>query len=167
MRSASGRVLEVGDFSVPGGRYRHVSYLALVGSPAENLLRRQGVLARSVPAVETAQAPGGRLPFPTGAFDVVVCTFAQSSGECRADEVARVLRPTGHLVFLERESPDLVPGPMASLALAGLAVRWVALSASPPGLLVRGVAVHPAVQYERELHWLTGGTAFTGQPVHE
>lgn len=107
------------------------------------------------------------MPFPAGAFDVVVCTFAQASGECRADEFARVLRPSGHLVFLERESPDLIPGPMASLVLAGLTVRWVALSASPPGLLVRGVAVHPAVQYERELHWLAGQAAFAVQPVHE
>jgi demethylmenaquinone methyltransferase/2-methoxy-6-polyprenyl-1,4-benzoquinol methylase len=67
-----------------------------------------GMLTANRSGAPLAQADGSRLPFPTGAFDGVVCGYAlRNFGDLEAAlaETARVLRPGGRLSVLEVDAP--------------------------------------------------------------
>lgn len=182
--SAVGRVLELGAAETGGLMpYRGVCFLALV-QPSDAVRAQQAIL--DVPSIQVTDAPPERLPFPSTAFDVVICTFSLCSADrpdCVLAEIGRVLRSSGQLVFLEhtrgpgaigrtqdhieamlrgsgRCRPNL--DVLATVRAAGFVLHDVALSwpAEPHSLhapLVQGVAAHPDTRRERELRWLSGG----------
>lgn len=156
-RRASGRVLDIGaghtDDLPP---YAHICHLALVGA--------DGVRDAELPlrAEKVAAAPED-LPFPDRAFDVVVCRFAvtrAASPALAASEIARVLRRTGQLLFLDTApATRLDVDVLMHLRHVGLItheVDWSWPRSKPP--LVQGVATHPDPQYVRENAWLRGAT---------
>ncbi|GAB3700202.1 class I SAM-dependent methyltransferase [Saccharopolyspora tripterygii] len=155
-RRASGRVLDIGSRRLSDlPAYQHVSHLALVGSGPE---LREAELP--LPA-EKVYAEPEQLPFPDRAFDVVVCRFALGRAERTASEIARVLRRTGHLLFLEIAGDtkwDHRPLVLAHLHRSGLIthdVEWTWPGSHALTPLVQGVAAHPNPQYERETAWLS------------
>lgn len=111
--SASGEVLEVGIGSganlrlYDAERVRH-----LVGiDPSAPLLEMARSRAASVGfPVDLVNAPAETLPFETGRFDTAVITYtlcSVASPRAVLEEVRRVLRPGGKLVFLEHgAAPD-------------------------------------------------------------
>ncbi|MEV4643625.1 methyltransferase domain-containing protein [Saccharopolyspora sp. NPDC049357] len=154
-RRASGRVLDIG-----AGRtddlppYAHISHLALVGAGD----RRVAELPLQA---ETVDAEPEDLPFPDRAFDVVVCRFALTSAKrpaLAAREIARVLRRTGQLLFLDTApTTRLDVDALMHLRHGGLIthdVDWSWPRSRTP--LVQGVATHPDPQYAREIAWLRG-----------
>lgn len=163
-RRASGRVLDIGARRIDDlPAYQHLCHLALVGAGAD-------VPESDLPLqAEEVDAEPEDLPFPDRAFDVVVCRFALSRAAnpaVAASEIARVLRRTGHLLFLEiasgtRRHRRLWADPVTHLRLSGLIthdVDWSWPRAHPRKPLVQGVATHPTPQYEREIAWLRGAT---------
>jgi SAM-dependent methyltransferase len=60
------------------------------------------------------QGRPGALPYPSGFFDLVVAVDRRP----RVAEVARVLRPGGHLIFARRRGDDALGG------VAGRLARW-------------------------------------------
>src|SRR5687767_8909009 len=65
-------------------------------------------IARRKRLAHLVQADGLHLPFPTGAFDVVTIAFGLRNMESWRDglaEMARVLRPGGHLLVLDFSVP--------------------------------------------------------------
>jgi SAM-dependent methyltransferase len=188
--SADGRVLEIGARDIGDLlRYRRVSFLALV-QPCPNVRSRHTTLR--VPAVQLSEARLEGLPFPTGAFDVVICSFSL----CSADqphralaEISRVLRPTGHLTFLEHTRGPGAVGRMQDrveamlrgsgrcrpnldvpeeFRKAGFVLResdlfWPNESLNTP--LVEGIAAHPDVQRQQGLGWLYGSLPTPSSPV--
>ncbi|MER7010676.1 class I SAM-dependent methyltransferase [Saccharopolyspora sp. NPDC000359] len=185
-KRATGQVLDIGAFAPEDLLgYRHIRYLALIGAPAE--VER----ARADLVVDPVDADPAQLPFPAAAFDVVVSRFALCcAAKPRAvlQEVSRVLRPLGQLLFLEHtrapgvigraqdEAQEMLRGTshcrlnvevLLHVQLSGLVVHradwfWPAGQVRVP--LVQGVATHPDPQYERELGWLRGSTGRTGDP---
>lgn len=185
-KRAAGQVLDIGAFAPEDLLgYRHIRYLALLGATPE--ARR----ARGDLAADQVEADPARLPFPDGAFDVVVNRFSLCCAEePRAVllEISRVLRPIGQLLFLEHTRAPGVVGQaqdkaqemlrgtrrcrlnvevLIQVQLAGLVVRraewfWPAAHVRAP--LVQGVATHPDPQYERELGWLRHSGRRTGEP---
>ncbi|WP_165943723.1 class I SAM-dependent methyltransferase [Saccharopolyspora karakumensis] len=156
-RRASGRVLDIGASRTDDlPSYAHLCHLALVGA---------GELSEAdLPLqAEKVDAAPEDLPFPDRAFDVVVCRFALTRAEhpaLAAQEIARVLRRTGQLLFLDT-APTTRLGVDALMHLrhGGLIthdVDWSWPRSTPP--LVQGVATHPAPQYVREIAWLRGAT---------
>lgn len=110
---ASGRVFEIG---CGGGLNQsfynraHVSELAGV-DPNPRLLAVAQERARSLGwTVDFRLAPGEDIPFPSGSFDTVVCTYTLCSVADPARVVAemkRILTPEGRLLFLEHgRAPD-------------------------------------------------------------
>ena len=106
LATASGRVLEIG----AGTGLNLACYGPAVGElvlaePVAPMRTRLAARARrDEVAVEIVDAPGEALPFPDGAFDVVVstlvlCTVADQDATLR--EIRRVLRPGGRLLFIE------------------------------------------------------------------
>ena len=155
-RRASGRVLDIGargPSDLPS--YQHISHLALVGASAE--LREAELPLQA----EVVDAEPQHLPFPDRAFDVVVCRFALGRAERTASEIARVLRRTGHLLFLEIAGDtkwDHRPLVLTHLHRSGLIthdVEWTWPGSAALTPLVQGVAAHPDPQYERETAWLS------------
>jgi ubiquinone/menaquinone biosynthesis C-methylase UbiE len=72
----------------------------------EKRLRRSGRHARLI------DAPAERLPFPDGSIDTVVSTLVLctvDSPEVALEEISRVLRPDGQLLFLEHVRSDSPP----------------------------------------------------------
>jgi ubiquinone/menaquinone biosynthesis C-methylase UbiE len=111
LAASRGRVLEIG--AGTGLNLEHypegIEELVLVEPEAamarklEQRLRELGRPARIVGAGAEA------LPFPDGSFDTVVCTLVLCSVEdpSRAlDELRRVIRPEGSLLFLEHVRSD-------------------------------------------------------------
>lgn len=173
--SAVGDVLEIGvhDLTDPTSR-RLPHFLAVTRD------FRDGA---GMSAGETTDAEGPHLPYPDAAFDIIVCTFSlcvTAHPRAAMREVGRVLRPTGHLRFLEHvRAPGIFgtaqdrvramfveggrcrPNVEALQVLqgSGLVVRrlewfWPPTTVYAP--VVQGVAAHPDRQYERELGWLRG-----------
>ena len=111
LASAEGATLEVG--AGTGLNLQHypkaVTRLVLA-EPDEHMRRR---LARRVeevkPTAETVDAGVEQLPFPDATFDTAVVTFVLCSvpdQEAALRELARVLKPTGRLLFLEHVRSD-------------------------------------------------------------
>lgn len=155
-RRASGRVLDIGARHLSDlPSYQHVSHLALVGAGPD-------VGEAELPLqAEKVDAEPEQLPFPDRAFDVVVCRFALGRAEGTASEIARVLRRTGHLLFLEIAGDtkwDHRPLVLTHLHRSGLIthdVEWTWPGSPALRPLVQGVATHPNPQYERETAWLS------------
>jgi ubiquinone/menaquinone biosynthesis C-methylase UbiE len=111
LQQARGRVLEVG--AGTGLNLEHypdeVEELVLTepSEPmAKRLRKRVADLGRPASVVE---APVESLPFPDASFDTVVCTLVLCSVEDQGaalQEIRRVLRPGGRLLFLEHVRAD-------------------------------------------------------------
>ncbi|MGB7589331.1 MAG: class I SAM-dependent methyltransferase [Solirubrobacterales bacterium] len=70
------------------------------------------------------------LPYPDGFFDLVV----QSDGRLRMREVARVLRPGGHLIFARTGHPGLLGSGLTSWQRSMLkANRFETVKSAPAG----------------------------------
>jgi len=71
-----------------------------------------GMLAANRSGVPLVQADGGRLPFPDGTFDGLVCGYALRNFTDLATtlaESARVIRPGGRIALLEVDAPSSGP----------------------------------------------------------
>ncbi|KEI43666.1 class I SAM-dependent methyltransferase [Saccharopolyspora rectivirgula] len=177
-RRASGRVLFIGahhmaDLPAPD----HLEHLALVASSPEI---RGARLLHQAEVVDTGLE---ELPFPQHSFDLVACLFALCSAPdpVRAlQEISRVLRQYGHLMFLEHTKAPGVLGEaqdqvqemlrgsrrcrpnfevLTHLQRAGLFIHRVDWSWPPTHVrapLIQGFAAHPDPYYVRELSWLRG-----------
>jgi demethylmenaquinone methyltransferase/2-methoxy-6-polyprenyl-1,4-benzoquinol methylase len=67
-----------------------------------------GMLAANRSGVALVQADCGRLPFPDGTFDGIICGYALRNFTDLAEaltETARILRPGGRLAVLEVDAP--------------------------------------------------------------
>ncbi len=105
MSRATGRVLEIGAGTGVNFAYypRHLTVVAL--EPDTHMLRRAAPKARAAAArVSFVQAEAEHLPFRDGVFDTAVATLVLCSvaSPLRVlDELRRVLRPGGQLLFYE------------------------------------------------------------------
>jgi SAM-dependent methyltransferase len=114
---ASGRVLELGlgsGLNLPYYDAARVTSLEAV-EPSEGL-RKKGEAAGAAAAIPThiVDGRGEALPYESGAFDCVVCTFTLCSVQDPAQTLAeakRVLKPGGRFIFCEHglaPDPDVV-----------------------------------------------------------
>jgi len=111
LAGAEGATLEIG--AGTGLNLAHypagVTRLALA-EPDEHMRRR--LVRRAAEASSTGEvvdASVERLPFPDATFDTVVVTFvlcSVSSQDAALTEIARVLKPSGRLLFLEHVRSD-------------------------------------------------------------
>jgi SAM-dependent methyltransferase len=85
------------------------------------LVRAAGARVGLDPEGRVAFKPGkpGSLPYPDGFFDLV----AQVDGRLSADEIARVLRPGGHLVRANSQPPGFLAAAREGLLRRRLARR--------------------------------------------
>jgi len=103
---AQGRTLEIGAGTGVNVELYPDSVTELVLTEPDSQMGRQlqKKLAGLGRAAEVVDAGGERLPFPDASFDTVVATLVLCTipdpGAALA-EIARVLKPTGHLLFLE------------------------------------------------------------------
>jgi ubiquinone/menaquinone biosynthesis C-methylase UbiE len=115
LRKASGKVLEIGGGTGANLPFYGSSLESLtITEPSEPMARRleQRLQKHELPA-EVVRAPAEDLPFESDSFDAVVstlvlCTVADQ--ERALDELCRVLRPGGRLLFIEHvrsEAPRL------------------------------------------------------------
>jgi ubiquinone/menaquinone biosynthesis C-methylase UbiE len=103
---AAGRVAEIGGGTGANLRFYPEAVAELVVSePEEPMARRleRRLAAYRIPA-RVVRAPAEQLPFDSGSFDCVVstlvlCTVAEPARALA--EVQRVLKPGGHLLFIE------------------------------------------------------------------
>lgn len=110
---ARGRVFEIG---CGGGLnqtfYDHAKVTAFAGiDPSPRLLDAARDRAREKGwSADIRQAAGEDIPFPSGSFDTVVCTYTLCSVTDPARVIAelkRILAPDGRLLFLEHgRAPD-------------------------------------------------------------
>jgi ubiquinone/menaquinone biosynthesis C-methylase UbiE len=105
LAGAHGAVLEIGGgtgANLP--HYRDVDRV-IVAEPDSFMRKRLGQrLADARVPVEVSDAEAEALPFPDGTFDTVVSTLVLCTvpnQEAALDEVRRVLRPGGRLLFIE------------------------------------------------------------------
>jgi SAM-dependent methyltransferase len=132
LSGARGRTLEIG--SGTGLNLPHypddLDDLVLAEPDAAMRARLEKRLRRSGRGARLVDAPAERLPFPDGSFDTVVSTLVLctvDAPDIALQEIARVLRPGGQLLFLEHvrsESPTLA--------------RWQDRLAGPWGRFARG-----------------------------
>ena len=114
LAQAAGRVLEIGGGT--GANLPHygpgVTSLTITEPEAPMLRRLERRIQAEAPGTTVLRAPAEDLPFEDGAFDVVVSTLVLCGVDDQARavrEVRRVLRPEGHLLFLEHvRSSDAV-----------------------------------------------------------
>ena len=106
LAQARGETLELG--AGTGLNLRHypsaVTALVLAEPDAAMARRLRKRAAEAARAVEVVEAPAERLPFPDARFDtavvtLVLCTVSDPRGAL--DEIARVLKPGGRLLFVE------------------------------------------------------------------
>jgi SAM-dependent methyltransferase len=111
LANAHGRVLEIGAGTGLNLEHYPAGLTELVlAEPVEPVMRRLVERARrtSVPA-RISVAPAEHLPFPDGTFDTVVSTLTLctvSEPERALNELRRVMRPTGRLLFCEHVQSD-------------------------------------------------------------
>lgn len=111
---AEGRVLELGcggGLNQPYYDSSKVTEFAGI-DPNERLLGTARALAHNRGwSADIRQAWGEDIPFPSGTFDTVVCTYTMCSVASPArvvSELRRVLKPDGRLLFLEHgRAPDV------------------------------------------------------------
>ncbi|CAB4865370.1 MAG: methyltransferase domain-containing protein [Actinobacteria bacterium] len=108
LAQANGRVLELGagtGINVP--YYTDAAESIVMTEPDSNMLKR---LRRKIAAspqarfIEVGSADAGNLPFPDASFDTVVSTLVLCTvpdPERTLEEVHRVLKPGGRLLFME------------------------------------------------------------------
>jgi ubiquinone/menaquinone biosynthesis C-methylase UbiE len=115
LAGAGGRVIEIGaGTGVNLGLYPAAVGDLVVVEPDPHMARRlRSKLAGSGRAAEVVEAPAERLPFADDSFDTAVATLVLCTipdpGAALA-EAARVLKPGGHLLFVEHvraEGPGL------------------------------------------------------------
>jgi ubiquinone/menaquinone biosynthesis C-methylase UbiE len=112
LASASGRVLEVGAGTGVNLSYYPAAVERLVlAEPDRHMRRRLSARADASArrSAEVIDAGAERLPFEDGAFDVVVSTLVLCSVKdvsAALDEVGRVLRPGGELIYMEHVRAD-------------------------------------------------------------
>jgi ubiquinone/menaquinone biosynthesis C-methylase UbiE len=109
----TGRILEVGAGSGANLPYYAKADSLVAVEPASEMRKQLHGRAEEVPLdVEVVDAWAERLPLPDDTFDTVVCTLVLCTVvDLRAalDEIRRVLKPTGQLVFFEHvRSPGVV-----------------------------------------------------------
>jgi ubiquinone/menaquinone biosynthesis C-methylase UbiE len=116
LAGARGAVLEIGGGT--GANLAHYRYVdrVVVAEPDPFMRRRlaQKLTDARVP-VEVSAAGAEELPFPDGSFDTVVSTLVLCTvpdQESALDEVRRILRPGGRLLFIEH------------VRAAGSTARW-------------------------------------------
>ena len=111
LASASGEVLEIGGGTGANLPYYGAAVESLtVTEPEPAMVKRlQKHAAATSPLTTVLRAPAEDLPFNDGNFDTVVTTLVL----CAVDdqpralrEIHRVLRPGGHLLFLEHVLAD-------------------------------------------------------------
>ena len=116
LAGARGAVLEIG-----GGTGANLAYYrdvdrVTIAEPDPFMRNRIGPKLEDAPVpVEVSAAGAEELPFPDGSFDTVVSTLVLCTvpdQESALDEVRRVLRPGGRLLFIEH------------VRAAGSAARW-------------------------------------------
>jgi SAM-dependent methyltransferase len=108
---ARGRTLELGSgtgLNLP--HYPHDVDELLLAEPAGPMRRRlEDTVRRSVTAATVLDAPAERLPVPDSSVDTVVSTLVLCTVDepvVVLDEIRRVLRPDGQLLFLEHVRSD-------------------------------------------------------------
>lgn len=111
LTEASGRTLEIGagtGFNLP--HYPAAVTELVLSEPSPSMAKRLRRKARQVGrSAEVVEAPGERLPFPDASFDTVVSTLVLctvGNPAAAVGEVARVLKPGGHFLFLEHVRSD-------------------------------------------------------------
>jgi ubiquinone/menaquinone biosynthesis C-methylase UbiE len=116
LAGARGAVLEIGGGTGANlAHYRGVDRVT-IAEPDPFMRKRIGPkLENARVPVEVSEAGAEALPFPDGSFDTVVSTLVLCTvpdQEAALDEVRRVLRPGGRLLFIEH------------VRAAGSAARW-------------------------------------------
>ena len=118
---AAGDVLEIGVGRWPNlRRYQAATRLVGIESNRRGVFQVRRRIRRFRPSAEIIYAAPEQLPFPDASFDVVVASLALCTVRDPAlalRNVARVLRPSGTLRFLEHvHSPHPVTAALQSLA---------------------------------------------------
>src|SRR5262245_20675205 len=110
LADAHGRVLEIGaGTGVNFPHYGEGVESLVVTAPEPPMLRRLREAARrQAPSAEVVEAPAEELPFEDASFDTVVSTLVLCGvdQERSLGEIRRVLRPGGHLLFIEHVRSD-------------------------------------------------------------
>ena len=111
LASAEGVTLELGaGTGLNLEHYPEAVTRLVLAEPDEHMRRRLERRAAEVfPAAEIIDAGAERLPFPDATFDTAVVTFVLCSvpdQKAALQELARVVKPTGHLLFLEHVRSD-------------------------------------------------------------
>jgi ubiquinone/menaquinone biosynthesis C-methylase UbiE len=116
LAGARGAVLEIGGGTGANlAHYRNVDRVIVVEPDPFMRKRLDQKLADARVPVEVSAAGAETLPFPDGSFDTVVSTLVLCTvpdQEVALDEVRRVLRPGGRLLFIEH------------VRAAGSTARW-------------------------------------------
>jgi ubiquinone/menaquinone biosynthesis C-methylase UbiE len=173
---ASGRVLELG---IGGGLnlafYDPARVASVTGvDPSEGLRQIAKAASRADGLkVEVLEGEAESLPFDTGTFDTVVCTFtlcSVRSPQAALAEARRVLRPGGQFLFSEHgRAPDpniqrwqrRIEPFWTPLAGGCHLTRPVAASIRAAGFVVDAVETMYLPKTPRALGWCEWGTAHT------
>jgi ubiquinone/menaquinone biosynthesis C-methylase UbiE len=115
LAGATGRVLEIGAGTGLNARHYPDGLQQLVlTEPVDGMADRlEKRLAREGLDAEVVRAGAERLPFPDASFDTVVSTMVLCTvpdAQAAIDEIRRVLRPGGKLLFIEHVRADGVLG---------------------------------------------------------
>jgi ubiquinone/menaquinone biosynthesis C-methylase UbiE len=111
LSGVTGDVLEIGAGTGANFEYYDDAARVIALEPDPHMLKRAEAKLR--PNIELRQAPAESLPFPDASFDAVVSTLVLCtvSDVPRAlDEIRRVLRPGGKLIFIEHIRADGIAG---------------------------------------------------------